>query len=290
MKKARLIYNPNSGDRSIRFKLDMIIEKFEKHGYEVTPYRTKCVEDIYESVKRSKDYDCIVSSGGDGTLNHVINAMMENDIQLPLGILPSGTANDFATHIGIPFRTEEACDIILSGKKEAFDLGKINDRYFINVAAAGLLTDVSQKIDIGMKNTLGKLAYYLKGIEQLPNFKAVPITIKNGESIIQTPVFLFLILNGSSAGGFKLAKDATANDGALNLIVIKDSNIVEMFNFFIKLLMGEHLESNNVIYLTGSEFEILCDENIETDIDGEVGPNFPLKVSVAHKRIDIFVP
>lgn len=290
MKKARLIYNPNSGDCSFRYKLDTLIDKFERAGYEVTPYRTMSVDDIYDSMTRAKDYDCIVSSGGDGTLNHVINAMMLNNIEVPLGIIPSGTANDFASHLGIPWRTNEACDIILQGKIEDYDLGIINDRYFINVAAAGLLTDVSQKIDINLKNTMGKLAYYLKGIEQIPNFRAIPITIRNGGDVINTSIYLFVILNGSSAGGFKLAPDATARDGALNLIAIKACSIVDMFNFFIKLLRGEHLESNSVVYLRGNEFEIECDEPMNADIDGEAGPAFPLKVSVSDKKIKVFVP
>ncbi|MBZ4664257.1 MAG: YegS/Rv2252/BmrU family lipid kinase [Caloramator sp.] len=290
MKKARLIYNPYSGDRSFRNRLDAVIDRLQLAGYEVTPYRTMSIEDIYTSMKRAKDYDVILVSGGDGTINHVINAMILNDINVPLGIFPYGTANDFASHLGIPRKITEACDIISRGKLSEFDLGKINDRYFINVAAGGLLTDVSQKIDINMKNTLGKVAYYLKGIEQLPNFRAIPIKISCNGKTIEENIYLFVILNGSSAGGFKLAPDSTANDETLNLIAIKQCNLVELFNLFLKMLKGEHLESSNVIYLKSSEFKIECDENIETDIDGEVGPQFPLNVRISSKKIKIFTP
>lgn len=290
MKKAKLIYNPYSGDRSFRNRLDSVIEKLQSAGYEVTPYRTMSIEDIYESVKRSKEYDAILISGGDGTINHVINAMVQNNIDVPVGIFPYGTANDFASHLGIPRKITQACDIIAKGKLTQFDLGKINDRYFINVAAGGLLTDVSQKIDINMKNTLGKVAYYLKGIEQLPNFRSIPIKITCDDKVIEENIYLFVILNGSSAGGFKLAPDATANDELLNLIAIKQCSLVDLFNLFIKMLKGEHLESNNVIYLRSKNFKIECYENIETDIDGEVGPNFPLDVSISSKKIKIFTP
>ncbi|CDF57576.1 YegS/Rv2252/BmrU family lipid kinase [Thermobrachium celere] len=290
MKKAKLIYNPYSGDRSFRNRLDSVIDKLQSAGYEVTPYRTMSIEDIYESVKRSKEYDAILISGGDGTINHVINAMVQNNIDVPVGIFPYGTANDFASHLGIPRKITQACDIIAKGKLTQFDLGKINDRYFINVAAGGLLTDVSQKIDINMKNTLGKVAYYLKGIEQLPNFRSIPIKITCDDKVIEENIYLFVILNGSSAGGFKLAPDATANDELLNLIAIKQCSLVDLFNLFIKMLKGEHLESNNVIYLRSKNFKIECYENIETDIDGEVGPNFPLDVSISSKKIKIFTP
>ncbi|WP_051514921.1 YegS/Rv2252/BmrU family lipid kinase [Fervidicella metallireducens] len=259
-------------------------------NYEVALHRTTSIESIYDCIKESKDFDCIVASGGDGTLNHVINAMIQNNLNVPLGILPSGTANDFANHLGISKKLTDACDVIVNGKTTEFDLGKINDRYFINVAAGGLLTDVSQKIDINLKNTLGKMAYYIKGIEQLPNFRAIPITITTETQTIQEMVYLFVVLNGSTAGGFKLAPDATANDGTLNLIAIKSCNIVELFNLFIKMLKGEHLESSSVIYLRGREFNIECHEEIETDVDGETGPKFPLNVRVSNKKIKIFTP
>jgi YegS/Rv2252/BmrU family lipid kinase len=266
----------------------MVIEKLQGGNYEVTPYRTMSIDGIYESMKHAKGFDCIISCGGDGTLNHVINAMVQNDIDVPVGILPAGTANDFAKHLDIPKKISLACDLIINGNITEFDLGKINSRYFVNVAAGGLLTDVSQRIDTNLKNTLGKMAYYLKGIEQLPNFKPIPVKIKHGKSVISEMVFLFLILNGSTAGGFRLAPDSTANDQMLNLVAVKSCNIVELFNLFIKMLKGEHLESNNVIYLKGQEFTIECSENIETDVDGEAGPGFPLNIRLSNKKIRVF--
>lgn len=290
MLKARLIYNPYSGDTTFKNKLDLVIDKLQGAGYEVTPYRSMSIEDIYESVKNSADYDCIIVSGGDGTINHVINAMIKNDINLPIGIMPSGTANDFAGHLGIPKKVAKACDIITSGNITEVDVGKINDTYFVNVAAGGLLTDVSQKIDTNLKNTLGKMAYYIKGIEQIPNFKAIPITIKHDEEIIEEMVYLFVILNGSMAGGFKLAPDSTSDDGQLNLVAVKSCNLVELFNLFIKMLKGEHVGSNNLIYLRGREFTIDCKENIDTDVDGEAGPSFPINIRISSKKIKVFTP
>lgn len=290
MKKAKLIYNPYSGDTSFKYRIDLVADKLQKAGYEVTLYRTMSIEDIYENVGNSSGYDCIIASGGDGTLNHVINAMTKNNLDIPIGIFPSGTANDFAGHLGIPRRVTSACDIIARGKIRQYDLGVINNRYFINVASGGLLTDVSQKIDINFKNTLGKMAYYIKGIEQLPNFRAIPVKITTGSNVIEEMVYLFLILNGSNAGGFKLAPDSNANDGFLNLVAIKSCSIVELFNLFIKMLRGEHLGSSNVIYLRDTDFTIECDENIETDIDGETGPAFPLNVGIAREKVKIFVP
>lgn len=290
MKRARLIYNPFSGKRVFGNRLDLVIHKLQLGGYEVTPIRTTEVQHIYDCMEYAKHYDCIITSGGDGTLNHVVNAMLKKKINLPIGILPSGTSNDFAKYLNIPLQTSNACDVINNGKLQEIDVGIINDRYFINVAAAGLLTDVSQKIDINLKNTLGKMAYYIKGIEQIPNFSPINMKLKHNGSVIEEQVYFFVILNGSSAGGFKLAPNATAHDGTLNFVAIKACGIVELLNLFINILKGEHTDSNNVIYLEGNEFFIECDEKIETDIDGEAGPKFPMKVSLVKDKIKIFIP
>jgi diacylglycerol kinase (ATP) len=290
MKKAKIIYNPYSGDKSFKQKLDLVTDKLQTGGYEVTFNRTTSLENIYESVRTSKGYDTIITSGGDGTINHVVNAMILNNIHIPLGIFPSGTSNDFALHLKIPKNVADACKIIINGNIKELYLGKINERYFVNVAAGGLLTDISQKIDINMKNTLGKMAYYLKGIEKLPDFRSIPITVKYKGSTIKENVFLFVILNGSTAGGFKLAPDSSADANTLNFIGIKTCNIIDLFNLFIKMLRGEHLEDTNVIYFQGNEFLIECKEDIETDIDGETGPQFPLNIRLSSKKLKVFTP
>jgi diacylglycerol kinase (ATP) len=290
MKKARLIYNPYSGNRSFRQRLDYVIEMLQKSGYEVTPYRTMSIQDIYNTIEESIPYDAIIVSGGDGTINHVINAMMQHNIDLPVGIIPSGTSNDFANHLGIPLRFPESLDIIAKNKTSEIDLGRINDRYFVNVTAAGLLTDVSQKIDINMKNTLGKMAYYIKGIEQIPNFRPIHVSIECENKKLEEKLYLFVILNGSSAGGFKLAPDSNVLDGTLKFVGIKMCSMVDLINLFIKMLKGEHLDSSNIVYLKGSEFTVNCMEKIETDIDGEIGPEFPLNVKLSEKKLNVFVP
>lgn len=290
LKKAKLIYNPYSGDKSFKNNLDTVIEELQEGNYSITFRRTLSIDDIYDEVKSSKGFDCIIISGGDGSINHVINAMENENIRIPLGIIPSGTANDLANHLGLGKNIKQCAKIIANGNIKEVDLGKINDKYFINVAAAGLLTDVSQKIDINLKNTLGKLAYYIKGIEQLPNFRPIPIKITCDGTVYEENVYLFVILNGSTAGGFKLAPEAVEDDNKLNLIALRVGNIVELFNLFIKIIRGEHINHNKVLYLEGEKFLIECEENFEADIDGESGPSFPLDISVLHKKIKVFVP
>lgn len=290
MKTARLIYNPNSGDKSFKHSLDTAVDKLQMAGYEILLHRSSSINDIYECLARSGNVDCVLVAGGDGTLNHVVNGMIDNSLNVPLGIFPYGTANDYAMHLGLPRKISDACKVIAKGKVSELYLGKINDRYFVNVAAGGLLTDISQKIDIDMKNTFGKMAYYIKGIEQLPVFKPMNMRIYHDGGVIEESLYLFVILNGSSAGGFRLSPHSSAQVDKLDFIGFKPGNMLDVLNFLIKFMKGEHLESNNVLYLSGQKFRIECDDNIETDIDGEEGPMTPIEIRVSTKKIKVFTP
>jgi YegS/Rv2252/BmrU family lipid kinase len=293
LNKIRLIYNPASGDRSFRNKLDLVVDEFQREGYQVIPYKTLGADDVERGVRLTQDdeYSAIAVAGGDGTINKVINAMVAIGIDLPVGIFPWGTANDLAAYFGIQRDIKKCCRNMIGGKIRKADLGKINDKYFINVAAGGLLTDVSQKIDINLKNTLGKLAYYIKGIEQLPNFKPISAEFVTPTRVINEKIYLFMVLNGCSAGGFnQLAKDALIDDGKLDVIAVRACPLIELLGLFIKILRGEHLSDSNLIYLRTDKLRINCLTHVETDVDGEPGPLFPVDISIIPGVMRFFVP
>lgn len=280
MKKVKLIYNPYSGENLILSKLDTVINIHQQAGYVIVPYRIEKDESILNAFVDIKDgdYSYILVAGGDGTVDSVVNAMARSGISLPIAILPVGTANDFAKFLGIPFDISKACKQIINSNITTVDLGSINDKYFVNVASTGLFTDVSQKTDINLKNTIGKLAYYLKGLEELPNFRKLKVNIKSKEITFQGQMYFLLVFNGKTAGNFNLATKSDATDGLLDVIIFKAIPIYELIPLFIKILRGEHLESENVMYFKTDNLFIECDENIVTDIDGEKGPEFPLEI------------
>lgn len=293
MKKIRLIYNPGSGDKSFKNRLDYIIEIFQQAEYQLVPYKTLGAADIEKGVLKTldDDYYALAVAGGDGTLNMVVNAMMKYGMRLPLGIFPWGTSNDLAAYFKIPRDINRCCANILNGNARPIDLGLINGKYFINVAAGGLLTDVPQKVDINLKNTLGKLAYYLKGIEQIPNFRPIEVRISaNGRSSTER-IYLFMVFNGCSAGGFDLlAKDALIDDGKLDFLAVKACPLRELVGLFIKILRGDHLDDGNIVYFRADRLSIDCGAGIETDIDGEYGPGFPVDISAVPNAVRILVP
>lgn len=280
MKKVKLIYNPYSGENLIISKLDTVINIHQEAGYVIVPYRIKKDEGVIEAFNDIKDgdYAYILVAGGDGTVDSVVNAMAKSGISLPIAILPVGTANDFAKFLGIPFDISKACKQIINSSVTTVDLGSINDKYFVNVASTGLFTDVSQKTDVNLKNTIGKLAYYLKGIEELPNFRRLKVKINSKEVDFDGEMYFLLVFNGKTAGNFNLATRADATDGMLDVIVFKAIQIYELIPLFIKVLRGEHLDSDNVLYFKTDSLFIECNEDIVTDIDGEKGPDFPLEI------------
>lgn len=280
MKKVKFIYNPFSGENAIISELDKIISIHQEFGYQVVPFRIekgRAIEDALEDIDDT--YHSILVAGGDGTVDSLVNGMFKKNISIPIGILPVGTANDFAKFIGMPHSIEECVRQILQSEPKSVDIGKINEKYFVNVASTGLFTDVSQKTDVNLKNTIGKLAYYLKGLEQLPNFRKLKVSLHSEEVQYDGYMYLLLIFNGQTAGSFKLATKADAMDGFLDVIMFKAVSVKDLIPLFIKVLRGEHLENSNVLYFKTKDLTVYSEENIVTDIDGEKGPDFPLKIS-----------
>ncbi|MBW6411401.1 YegS/Rv2252/BmrU family lipid kinase [Clostridium weizhouense] len=288
MKKVRFIYNPYSGENIIVNELDNVIKLHEEAGLQIIPYRIQKGKDLSQALEDiDNTYEYILIAGGDGTVDSVVNAMKKKKIDLPIAILPVGTANDFGKFINMPNDVTEACNKILNSKPVDVDLGEINDKYFINVASTGLFTDVSQKTDVNLKNTIGKLAYYLKGLEELPNFRKIKVNIESRECKYNGEMYLLLVFNGETAGNFRLATQADISDGKLDVIIFKAVPIIELLPLFIKLLKGEHLDSNKVVYFKTDDLYVQCDEDIVTDIDGERGPEFPLRIRCIKSGIKV---
>lgn len=288
MKKVKFIYNPYSGENTILNNLDNVIDTHQRNGYTVIPYRISkghSIEDAFDDIDESYSY--ILLAGGDGTVDSVVNAMKKKDINIPIGILPVGTANDFAKFIGIPSNVAEACEQIIKYEPKPVDIGRINDKYFINVASTGLFTDISQKTDDELKNSIGKLAYYIKGIEQLPNFRRLKVKISSKEVTYDGEMYLMLVFNGQTAGNMKLATRADVSDGKLDVILFKATAIHDLLPLFIKVLKADHLDDSKVLYFKTDDILIETDEDIVTDIDGERGPDFPVRIQCIEGGVHI---
>lgn len=292
MKKVLLIYNPMAGNNRFKNHLDRIINIVQNQGSYLFPYRSNSVEELEKLFKTLdlKTLDRIWIAGGDGTIHQVINSLQPQQFDIPIGIFPVGTANDFAHCLGYPETIPEITKTLLGNNYIPCDVGVANDRYFLNIASLGSIVDISQKTDKKFKSSLGLLAYYIKGAEELSHLKPVPVSIKSQEISIEEEVFFVLILNGRSAGGFrKIAPLASLTDGLLDVYILKKCPIIELLPLLIKVSNGEHADSRYVEYFQTSEMIIDCTEKIGSDLDGEKGFSFPLKISVEHQKLKMII-
>ncbi|MDD3114309.1 MAG: YegS/Rv2252/BmrU family lipid kinase [Anaerovibrio sp.] len=288
MKKIVLVYNPVSGKARFKHDLDSIVAKLQQRGCMVIPYRTTPENKDLAEFIRQADPEGIIAAGGDGTVHEVVNLLMHEGLELPVGIIGSGTSNDFATYLRLD--TDAYFDRIAQGKIMPVDLGRVGDEYFINVVSAGMVTSIAHEVDTRLKNTFGKLAYYVQGLKTLPQFKALDMLIRADGEEIREKAFLFLIVNSSVVASFKnAATQASVQDGKLDLLVMKQCNIAELMTMLAELLAGKDItDRKEVVYRQAANFEVSCDTELTSDLDGELGPQLPLKIETVPRALKMF--
>ena len=293
MKKIKLIYNPVAGNKSFSKYLDDFIKKFQKN-YHISILRTQKDGKILKRIKNIplQNYDRFIVAGGDGTVNKVVNIIKNYNLNLPLGVIPTGTVNDFASYIKMPENISKCFDIILNNNKQKVDIGLVNRTYFINVCVGGLLSKIPHNTETNLKNKLGKIGYYINAVKEFSGFESFPIRISTRDKIIEEEVILFLVLNTSRAGGFtNLVKKAKINDGYFDLIAIKADKVYKIPDLLVKWFQQKILDYENAIYLKSDYFKIELLDSKKThhcDIDGEQGPLYPLEIYNKKQELTVF--
>lgn len=271
--KTLLLYNTASGRGRINNRVSEITALFSKAGYDVTPQKVVFSKNPFEGYEH---IDLVVICGGDGTINFVINALKEKNLDPEIGIIPVGTANDFAYALGIKSDITGAAQQIINGKVRRVDCGKVNDKYFVNVLSFGILTTTSQQTSDKEKHIIGRLAYLRTGFVDLLNMHSIPLSIKcNGEEH-KFEAVMFLAFNGNSAGQFKLAPKASVDDGKFDILILDYDNKAKTFWNMVSYLINH--ASRAVHHFRTDKVELNCHTDERTDIDGQPGPKMPLSI------------
>lgn len=227
MKKLLFVYNPHSGKGLIKNKLCEILDIFAKAGYEMTVCPTQHAMDGYDKVCGADGrYDLIVCSGGDGTLNEVISAVMTHCMAKPkIGYIPAGSTNDFAKSLGIPKDMVKAAKLISNDNSFLCDIGVMNGRFFNYVAAFGAFTDVSYKTPQSMKNVLGHQAYIVESLKSLSKIKAYNMKVTCNDITITGNYIYGMVANSKSVGGMKgiTGKNILLDDGLFEVILVREA-------------------------------------------------------------------
>ncbi len=293
MKRARIIYNPTSGREAFKRELPTVLERCEIAGYETSAHATTCEGDATKAARAAAErhFDLVIAVGGDGTINEVINGLAEQEYRPKLGIIPTGTTNDFARALWIPRDIGKAVDVILAGRSMFLDIGRVNHHYFMNIAGGGKLTELTYEVPSKLKTMLGQLAYYMKGIEMLPSLKPTHARIEYDGEVIDEDIMLFLVSNTNSVAGFeKLAPDAKMDDGYFDLMILKKMNLAEFVRIATLAQRGAHLEDKRIIYAQAKHITVETDDKMQLNIDGEFGGMLPGEFLNLPRHIEVFAP
>lgn len=273
MKRMLFIYNPRSGKGVVRTQLSYILEEFSKEDYEIVVHPTVEAKDATRITQEFGDaFDLIVCSGGDGTLDEVVTGMQTGRFTRPLGYIPAGSTNDYASSLGIPREMTQAARSIINGTVYQSDLGRLNDSYFVYVAAFGAFVEVSYDTPQDMKNLLGHAAYVIKAMQTLNTLKAYHLRYESEESSGEGDFLFGMITNSISVGGFKgiTGTGVTLDDGLFEVNLIRMPALAVEYPAIINSLLNK-TPNKNVITFKTSRIEFWLDEPVAWTRDGEFG-------------------
>jgi len=213
--------------------------------------------------------DVVVAVGGDGTLNEVVNGL--DGFDTPLGVVPFGTANDFARQAGIPADADHAMDVILLRKPVRMDTASLNGRRFLNVSTGGIGAEATAETPSQAKATMGPLAYAISGLRKLADFTPKAGSFRGGEFVLECEFIAFAVGSAQSTGGGTLVTPhASTTDGLLDLMVIERMTRREFARTAMRLRRGEHVGEKGVHYLRLPELTIEGARPISVNVDGEI--------------------
>lgn len=268
------IFNPKSGTGLIRNNLVDIVDDMVKAGFDVTIYATQEKGDAKRKVSEDgASYDRIVCAGGDGTLDEVVTGMIKGEVDVPLGYIPAGSTNDFASSIGVPSNILKASKIAVGRNSEFFDMGQFNDDNFVYIAAFGIFTEVSYETPQELKNSLGHLAYILSAAKSLSSIPNYLMHIETDKKIIEDRFIYGMVTNSTSVGGFKgmTGKNVDLSDGEFEVTLIKSPKDAVELNEILGYLTGASKKTKMMYVFKTDRVRICSTEEVAWTLDGEFG-------------------
>lgn len=294
-KKLLFIYNPHSGRGMIRMSLSDIIEIMVRAGYEVSVYPTQKPKDAMEqTLSHGGEYDRIVVSGGDGTLDEVVTGVMKSGLDVPVGYIPAGSTNDFGASLGIPKDMTQAANIASWGIPRAFDVGRFGDDYFVYVAAFGIFTQTAYSTSQQLKNVLGHSAYILSAFKQLRDIPSYRMQVEYDGNVLYDEFIFGMVTNTLSVGGIKgiIPGDKKLDDGLFEVTLVKTPKNPMELNEIVGGLTGvlKDADTDMVSSFQTKSIVFTTAEEIPWTLDGEYGGSVSkVQIENLHRKMNIVV-
>lgn len=296
MKKMLFVFNPNSGKAQIKNELLKIIQEFSKAEYEVTVYPTTAPLDGYQHVLDCEGrFDVIACSGGDGTLNEIVGAVLQyKDKKPPIGYIPSGTTNDFATSLGIPKNMTRAAAHIAQGSPFLCDIGLANgEKNFNYVAAFGAFTEVAYATPQSLKNLLGHQAYVIEGVKSLYDLKPYKVHVITDDLDIKDTFVFGMVSNTQSVGGMKgiSGNGVDLQDGLFEVMLVRQIKTPFDFQQLVTAFLMQKFDKCDMIYsFKTNKIRFESADELAWTYDGEFGGKYKkIDFEVLNKAVSFLV-
>lgn len=273
-KRLLLILNPISGKKLGKRHLADVVETFVRADYVPTVFTTTARGHARElACTYGGETDLVVCLGGDGTFNEVVCGLLDGGHTTPMGYIPCGSTNDFASSIGLKKTVSAATAAIVEGTPHTYDVGQFGERCFSYVASFGIFSRASYATPQNVKNALGHLAYVLEGIKELSRIRSWHVKFETGGRTVEGDYIFGAVSNATSVGGVLTLDPETVdmNDGKLELLLVKmPRNAAELSECIVSLSKKKY-DTDAITFLSGTEFAVTADPAMEWSLDGEWG-------------------
>lgn len=294
MKRMLLMLNPQAGMRKANRFLPKIIRVFIDNGYQCQTYVTGAAGEAAEYISGCHhNYQLIVCLGGDGTLNETIAGMLSAGIKCPLGYIPCGTTNDYASSIGLSMEPLQAARDIVDGRVQNIDVGSFNGRYFAYTATCGAFAKASYSTSQAAKNLFGHAAYIMEGMRDLTAIKPIHMRVKANDITLEDDFIFCSITNSTSVGGIlRLDSQLVAlNDGRFEVTLVKNPLNPAQLGSILVGLGTQSVPNDMISFFSANSIRIECDPAVEWTLDGEREPEASVaNMENLHSAIRLVIP
>lgn len=290
MEKLLLVINPVSGDGAAKNWAYDMIEILSRRFPVVSVYLSRGAGDIKKTVaEHAAEYDAVVVTGGDGSLNELLDGVVKSGASPLVGYIPMGTINDFAGSHGISKNVKTALNQIVHGEEHLYDVGTLGDRAFSYVAAFGAFTDVAYLTPQDMKTSLGKLAYISEATKRLPQLSPIKMTFEVDRRR-ETDEFIYgMVSNSKTVGGIKffdVKDDGFLSDGLIEVTLVRFPYNAAALQEDVVGLLDPKKEYRGVIRLRVPNIKFEFENGVSWTVDGEYGGDYKtVEAGVLHHRI-----
>ncbi len=292
-KKNLIIMNPCSGKKKANKFLTDIVDAFTKDGYMNTVLTTlKQGDGTVYAKEYGADYDLITCIGGDGTFNEVVAGLLEGEIDVPIGYIPAGSTNDFASSLNLSSGIVKAAKDIVQGEAVPLDIGSFNGRKFSYIASFGAFTQTSYATSQNLKNMLGHLAYLLEGAASITSIRPEHLKIEADGKTYEGDYIFGAISNSTSFGGvLKINPEyVDMSDGKFELLLVKaPKNPIDLTEI-IYMLSNQDYNSNMLTFINANTFKIHANDKMAWSLDGEYQEGCQdIVIENLHHAVDVII-